>query len=220
MLLVAMSSLQGRPMARAFDELASLDVGIQLTPGNVPTEGFHAHVVRSGIATRRHHGFAWDARKRPVWAADGACLVDAESVHPPQDREAADWRAWYDAAGSRPILEVMYPGYALGTGGEVERAIADGLPLAVDVSHVHIQRTQGAMDDRVWRRLADYPQIAEVHVSANAGRHDTHDPLRADTFGLDWARERLAELPVVLECYMHRLSIDERRRQIDLVKGG
>ena len=35
------------------------------------------------------------------------------------------------------------------------------------------RRTQGAMDDRVWRRLADYPHIAEVHVSANAGRHDT-----------------------------------------------
>ena len=219
MLFVALSSLQGRPMARAFDELAALGVGIQLTPGNVPTPEFADHVVRSGIVTRRHHGFAFDARKTPVWGADGACLVGSESVHPPAAREAAgDWRAWYERQAARPILEVMYPGYALGTGAEVARAIADALPLAVDVSHVHIQRAQGAMDDRVWRRLADYDRIAEVHVSANAGRHDTHDPLVADSFGLAWARERLRDVPVVLECYMHRLSLDERRRQIDLVR--
>src|SRR6188508_3392374 len=157
MLFVALSSLQGRPMARAFDELASLEVGIgiQLTPGNIPTEGFHDHVLRSRVVTRRHHGFSFDARKQPTWVADGACAVASESVHPPEDGECAgDWRAWYAAAPVRPILEVMYPGYALGTGDEVERAMADALPLAVDVSHVHIQRAQGVMQDRVWRRLA------------------------------------------------------------------
>ena len=218
MLFVALSSLQGRPMARAFDELASLGVGIQLTPGNIPTPDFANHVAQSRVVTRRHHGFTFDARRTPTWDASGACVVASESVHPPEDDETAgDWRAWYANAEARPILEVMYPGYALGTGDEVERAMADALPLAIDVSHVFIQRTQGAMDDRVWRRLADYPHIAEVHVSANAGRHDTHEPLRADSFGLAWARERVKAVPVVLECYMHRLSLDERRRQIDLV---
>ena len=215
MLFVALSSLQGRPMARAFDEIAALEVGIQLTPGNIPTMGFDDHVSRSGVITRRHHGFSFDARKQATWDASGACLVSSESVHPPEDGECAgDWRA----CETLPIIEVMYPGYALGCGDDVERAMTDGLILAVDVSHVHIQRAQGAMDDRVWRRLADYDRIAEVHVSANAGRHDTHDPLHADSFGLAWARERLADLPVVLECYMHRLSFDERRRQIDLVR--
>jgi hypothetical protein len=218
-MFVALSSLQGRPMARAFDELASLEVGIQLTPGNTPTEGFHDHVSRSGVVTRRHHGFAFDARKAPVWSSDGACLVTSESVHPPEAGECAgDWRAWYAAATEPPILEVMYPGYELGTGDEVERAIAEHLPLVVDVSHVYIQRAQGVMTDRVWRRLMDYAHVAEVHVSANAGRHDTHEPLREDTFGLAWARERGRQLPLVLECYMHRLSVDERRRQIDLVR--
>ena len=207
-------------MARAFDELASLEVGIQLTPGNIPTEGFLDHVARSNVVTRRHHGFSFDARKQATWSADGACLVDSESVHPPETGECdGDWRAWYVGAPVRPIVEVMYPGYALGTGGEVEQAMTDQLPLVVDVSHVYIQRTQGVMTDRVWRRLMDYAQIGELHVSANAGRHDTHDPLRADTFGLAWARERSHELPLVLECYMHRLSVDERRRQIDLVRG-
>lgn len=218
MLFVALSSLQGRPMARAFDELASLGVGIQLTPGNLPTPAFADHVARSGVVTRRHHGFAFDARVTPTWLANGACGVTSESVHPPEDGECAGhWRAWFDRADTRPVLETMYPGYALGTGEEIERAVVDRIALAVDVSHVHIQRAQGAMTDRVWKLLADYEHVAEIHVSANHGRHDTHEPLRHDSFGLHWARERRG-LPIVIECYMHRLSFDDRRRQIDLVR--
>ena len=218
MLFVALSSLQGRPMTRAFDELAALGVAIQLTPGNLPTPGFREHVARSDVVTRRHHGFAWDTRRQETWGTDGTCLVDSESVHPPEDGQASEWIAWYENATQRPILEVMYPGYALGNGRAVERAMDARWPLAVDVSHVFIQRTQGAMDDRVWRRLCDYEHVAEVHVSANAGRHDTHEPLREDTFGLAWAGERSANLPIVLECYMHRLSADRRRAQIDLLR--
>lgn len=220
-----MSCLQGRPMAEAFDELARLGAAIQLTPGNLPTPGFRAHVEASGVRTRRHHGFAYEARRAETWAADGACLVESESVHPPADgepageRAGAGWRGWYEAAERRPILEVMYPGYALGTGAEVEAAMAGGLPLAVDVSHVYLQRVQGAMDERVWRRLCDYDRIAEVHVSANRGRADTHQPLAPDTFGVGWARERLrAGCPVVLECYMHRLGEPARRAQIDALR--
>jgi hypothetical protein len=214
MLYVALSALQGRPMGAAFDELAALGVAIQLTPGNLPTPGFADHVARSGVPTRRHHGFAWNARRTPVWDRDGTCLVASESVHPPEDKDGIAWRP----RQGDPIVEVMYPGYALGTGAQVEAAMAERLPVAVDVSHAFIQRSQGVMDDRVWRRLCDYEHVAEVHVSANAGRFDTHERLRADTFGLAWARERVGELPVVLECYMHRLSHDERRRQIDLVR--
>jgi len=225
MLFVAMSCLQGRPMAGAFDELARLGVALQLTPGNLPTPGFEAHVAASGVPARRHHGFSFERRRADVWSAGGACLVSSESVHPPEDGEGfarRAWRAWYDAAPDRPVLEVMYPGYALGCGDEVLAAMDARLPLAVDVSHVFIQRTQGAMDDRTWRRLAGYDRIAEVHVSANAGRHDTHQPLAPGdaTFGLAWAREQLrAGVPVVLECYMHRLTHDERRRQLDTVRG-
>ncbi len=203
-------------MARAFDELAALGAGIQLTPGNHPTPGFRDHVAAAGVVTRRHHGFSFDARRADTWL-DGACVSDADSVHPPEAGGA--WRAWYEARAVRPILEVMYPGYELGTGEEVERAMDDALPLAVDISHVHIQRTQGAMTEHTWRRLQDYPGIAEVHVSANNGRHDSHLPLRTDTFGLAWARERLAGGdPVVLECYLHKLSAGERRAQLDLIR--
>jgi len=217
MLFIALSALQGRPMAAAFDELVALGVGIQLTPGNHPTPGFRAHVAASGVATRRHHGFSFDARRTDTWR-DGACVTDAESVHPPE--AGAPWRAWYEAQAARPILEIMYPGFELGTGDEVEAAMAAALPIAVDISHVHIQRTQGAMSERTWRRLQDYPGIAEVHVSANDGRRDNHQPLRGDSFGLAWARARLAAGdPVVFECYLHRLSDGERRAQLDLIGG-
>jgi hypothetical protein len=221
MLFVALSCLQGRPMQAAFDELARLGTGVQLTPGNLPAPGFREYVRASGVATRRHHGFAWDARKQATWAGDGACLVDSESVHPPEEREAgfAGWRAWYEAAAVRPVVEVMYPGYALGTGAEVERAMADRLPLAVDISHVFIQLEQGAMTRATWDRLADYDGIAEVHVSANRGGHDTHLALADSTFGLAWACARLAAgTPTVLECYMHRLTTAERCHQIDLIR--
>ncbi len=114
----------------------------------------------------------------------------------------------------------MYPSYALGTGDEVERAMDDGYTLAVDISHVFIQRTAGAMTECVWRRLRDYPAIAEVHVSANRGTHDAHQPLTPETFGLDWARERLASgIPVVLECYMHKMAERERHGQLALIGG-
>jgi len=207
-------------MRSAFDELSRLGVGIQLTPGNLPTPGFREHVEASGVTVRRHHGFAFDARKTATWS-DGACVVASESVHPPQTDEPtnAAWRTWFERAAAQPILEVMYPGYALGTGDEVERAMDDGIVLAVDVSHVYLQRMQGAMTDATWRRLADYDRIAEVHVSANQGRADTHRPLTRDTFGLDWARERVANDDVViLECYMHKFSDDQRRHQLELLR--
>jgi hypothetical protein len=204
-------------MAAAFDELAALGAGIQLTPGNHPTPGFRAHVAASGVAVRRHHGFSFEARRGDTWC-DGECVTDAESVHPPQ--AGAPWRVWYETQTARPILEIMYPGFELGTGEAVEAAMDAGLPLAVDISHVHIQRTQGVMSERTWRRLQDYPRIAEVHLSANDGRHDSHQPLHSSSFGLAWARARLAiGDPVVFECYLHRLSDAERRAQLDLIRG-
>jgi hypothetical protein len=215
MLYVAMSSLQGRPMLAAFRELASLGVGIQLTPGNLPTPAFDREVASSGIRTKRHHGFSFDERKTTVWS-DGACVVASDSVHPPQGDEP--WEAWYADALDRPVIEVMYPGYQLGTGDAVERAMREGYTLAVDISHAFIQRSHGVMSEATWQRLCDYDRIAEVHVSANRGRYDTHQPITADTFGLEWARAKLrAGTTTVLECYMHRMPVDERRRQLEII---
>ena len=203
-------------MGRAFAELAALpDVdGIQLTPGCQPTAGF----APSGT-TRTHHGWALGAfRTRAVWANDGACRVASDSVHPPHAGSAAAAR-FLDGRPT-PILETMYPGYALGDGAALDAAMDRGLALAVDVSHLHIQRTQGCLGERTLARVLDYDRIAEIHVSANDGRRDQHRPLAAGSFGLAWARARLPEVPVILECYFHQLAPADRRAQIALVRDG
>jgi len=220
MLLLAMSCLQGRPMADAAADLLALEPdGLQLTPGNLPTPGFAD--VTAAIPTLRHHAFSYTARRSPVWDDAGRCLVDSDSVHPPQsDTPAA--RHWKQhVLSERPglVLETMYPGYELGSGHELTWAMNTGLRLAVDVSHLFIQRTAGVLSDTVFNQVLNYDRVAEVHVSANAGKADTHRPLTADTFGLDWAKAKLAAgTPVVLESYFHRLDTDSRDRQVDLVR--
>jgi hypothetical protein len=217
-------------MNTAFDELAALTCAVQLTPGNHPTRAFETHVATRGVPTRLHHGFAYAARKRPVWSDDGRCLVrgEAHSVHPPQagSRAAATVAAcglarWLEplvTSEGMPLLETMYPGYVLGSGAEIDLAMELGVRLAVDVSHVFMQLAQGAMATSTWDRLARYERIGEVHVSANDGTRDAHAPLEENAFGLGWARERMArDTPVVLECYMHRLGPGERRSQLEIL---
>jgi hypothetical protein len=213
-LMLAMSCLQGRPMGSAFAELLALAPdGVQLTPGNAPTVGFAA--VARGAPTRTHHGFSFAAMRAPVWA-DGALQGAWDSVHPPKGGR----EDWAPPEGLETAIEIMYPGEPLGDGASVARAMDAGVALAVDVSHVFIQRTQGAMSGAVWRRLQDYPRVAEIHVSANDGARDRHAPLAPDTFGLDWARARGADgPPLILESYFHKLTEDERRRQLAIVRG-
>lgn len=218
MLYLAMSCYQARPMRMAWRDLCALHPdGIQLTPGNIPEQSFQEEVQQSPLPTLRHHGFSWLARKQPVWDADGRCLVSSESVHPPScaEAQASGWQM----EGHTPLLETMYPGQALGTGLELEAAMDAGVRLAVDVSHLFIQQVAGVLRDSTWRRLQDYPHIGEVHLSANEGRHDAHQPIHGRTFGLAWAREKLrAGTPVVLECYMHSMSRDQAERQLDLCR--
>ncbi len=220
MLVVALSCLQGRPMRAAFDELAPLADGIQLTPGNLPTPGFAAYAASAH--TLVHHGFAFDARRTAVWGPGAAPLVARRSVHAPEISEASFGelqRAIGAIRSAELVLETMYPGFALGCDAELAWAMAEQLPLAVDVSHLAIQRAAGVLDDRTLARLFDYDRIVEIHVSQSDGVRDRHAPLHADTFGLAWARARQAAgTPAVIECYMHRLTRDERRRQIELAR--
>ena len=204
-------------MGSAVDALLALRPdGLQLTPGNQPTPGISERL--GALTARTHHGFSAHAWKQTVWRADGTCAVDSDSVHPPvSTHPAAD--TWAPDA-TMPVLETMYPGNRLGTGAELDHVMSLGLPLAVDVSHVFMQRCAGAIGEATWKRLQDYEHVAEVHVSANAGRSDSHFPLTADTFGLPWALEKLrAGTPVILESYFHRLSHDARRAQVALFDG-
>jgi len=205
-------------MQSAFEELSTLDVqGIQLTPGNAPTRGFAEGVRRSDVDTRTHHGFSTVAMRQEVWSDAYELTGVWHSVHPPRNA-AADW---LPAPGANVCIETMYPGLPFGTGDALRATMDAGLRLAVDVSHIFIQRQQGVLGDDTWRRLQDYERIEEIHLSANDGRRDRHAPLAHDTFGLEWARQRSAQgsTPVMLECYMHKLSVDERRKQIEIARG-
>ena len=217
-LYLALSCLQGRPMHWAFDELAALGpTGIQLTPGNAPTVGFMEHVAVSSIPTKTHQGFTPRAIRKEVWKDQQTLSGQWDSVHPPR-QASLDWAPNLELKDQ--IIEIMFPGRALGTGKAVEKAMANGQILAVDVSHIFIQLTQGSMSEQTWRKLQDYDGIAEVHMSANAGDRDAHAPISADTFGLEWAREKGGSgTPVILESYFHKVENDDRRRQMDMVRG-
>lgn len=207
-------------MQSAFDELAGLGVGVQLTPGNEPTRHFEAKVTASGVPFRTHHGFSFHARVAQVWRDDGACIIATDSVHPPKENTPAarHFDAWLEQHGDERVLETMYPGYRLGTGDELERAMSLGVSLAVDVSHLFIQRTAGVLNDGTLRKVFDYEHIAEVHVSMNDGRHDSHRLLRRDAFGLAWAKERTQHgLPLIHEAYLHKATAEVRRAQLSLL---
>ncbi len=208
-------------MAMAFEDLVALGPdGIQLTPGNHPTPGFVSVVVASNLPVRTHHGFSWTERRRPVWHR-GTLLVAAASVHPPAASMGFEPSTLFGPDSPSPTaLETMYPGEHLGSGEAIERAMRNDIPLAVDVSHIFIQREQGVMSQGTWARLQDYPNVVEVHVSANDGRRDQHQPIQRGTFGLQWAQARAqAGTPVILEGYFHRLSTDLRSRQLALLRG-
>ncbi len=208
MLYLALSCFQGRTMgdaARTLVALAPGRIGLQLTPGCAPS------AIDVECPVRTHHGFTPLALRARVW--DGGTLCwHGDSVHPPQEREVPDdWRAPEDL-----VMETMYPGYAaLANGDQISEAMDAGRWLAVDVAHLGIQMHRGVLPEPVLRCLLDYKRIAEVHVSTSREARDTHAELTDETWGVEWARERLAEgTPVVLECYMHKLTHEQRLEQI------
>jgi hypothetical protein len=191
--------------AQTLAALAPGRVGLQLTPGCAPSP------IDIACPMRTHHGFTYRALRAQVW--DGGTLVwHGDSVHPPLQRQVPDdWQPPDDV-----VLETMYPGYAaLANGDQIAAAMDEGRWLAVDVAHLDIQRYHGILAPSVLRRLLNYPRIAEVHVSTSREHRDTHAKISASTWGIEWARTRLAAgTPVILECYMHKLSHEERLEQI------
>ena len=221
-LFLALSCLQGRPQGEAFRTLVALAPdGIQFTPGNLPTAGFRSLVEASPMAMRFHHGFAWDAYRVPVYSGRALVLnaTGLRSLHPPK-ADTGPFTDWLTGAQAGYVIaETMYPGYHLGSGKELEEAMEAGLRLAVDVSHLHIQRIRGVVDDGQLARVLDYDRIDEIHVSDNDGRADQHRQISAGTPLLGWALERASVgVPLVYESYLHRVSEDDRRRQLDLVR--
>jgi hypothetical protein len=190
--------------------LAPGRVGLQLTAGCAPSP------IAMSCPTRTHHGFTHRALRAPVW--DGGRLVwQGDSAHPPRARDVPEgWRPPDDV-----VLETMYPDYAdLANGDQIAAAMDRGRWLAVDVAHLDIQTFHGILAKPVLQRLLDYERVAEVHVSTSHEHRDTHAKLTTPTWGIDWARQRLAAgTPVILECYMHKLSHEERLEQVTCLMG-
>jgi hypothetical protein len=208
MLYLALSCFQGRRMSDAAETLVALApgrVGLQLTPGCAPSP------IAVQCPMRTHHGFTYHALRAQVW--DGGKLVwHGDSVHPPRQQDVPDnWQPPDDV-----VMETMYPGYAaLANGDQIAAAMDAGRWLAVDVAHLDIQMYHGILAKSVQRRLLNYERIAEVHVSSSREARDTHAKLASTNWGIEWARARLVVgTPVILECYMHKLSHEERLEQI------
>ena len=224
MLLLATSCLQGMPLVRACLELLALQPdGLQLCPGHPPSPGLRALLCRVQTRLQTHHGFSWSVPRAPVWDAAGQPLVpldDRRSLHPPRTLPPQGLEAWLaQAAAARWTLEIMPPGWILSDELAIDAALAHGVSLAVDVSHLHILRTAGRLSAAGTRRLLDAPHISEIHVSESDGRLDLHRALSPDTYGVGWALERTADaVPMVLECYLHRLDDAARRHQIERLR--
>lgn len=206
-------------MQAAAEDLLTLSPdGLQLTPGNTPTPSFESWLNQQQISYILHHGFAWQGLRQAVWNDDGTCRVRSHSVHPPQHKHPAAAHWLKQRLPAFMAFETMYPGYALGDGQSLNQAMDQHLPLAVDVSHLWIQLQQNLLDKNTLDRLKHYPLIRELHLSANAGRYDSHEPLENSSFGLDWLRSLGRRVPVVLECRMHRMSPAARSAQITLIR--
>lgn len=209
----ALSCFQGELSTTAATNLLGLGFSaLQLTPGCVPQRELEE--LLAGVTTSTHHGWSPRAMRRPVWR-DQALVTDADSIHPPLARDAG-W-FWELDPETLPIIEVMYPSYTLGSGSEIRRAMDAGMKLAVDVSHLWIQLSSNACTKADIDALLAYANIAEIHVSHNDGTRDSHSPLTLDSYGLSWAAER-SDVPVVFEGYLHRLTDQQRREQVDLLR--
>lgn len=208
MLYLALSCFQGRRMGDAAQTLLNLApgrVGLQLTAGCAPSP------IDVGCPVRTHHGFTHQALRARVWDR-GVLLWHGDSTHPPLQRDVPD--GWQPPDGV--VLETMYPGYAtLANGDQIAAAMDAGRWLAVDIAHLGIQMYHGILAKSVLQRLTDYERVAEVHVSTSREARDTHAKLSNATWGVEWAREHVARgTPVILECYMHKLSHEERLEQV------
>lgn len=227
---LAMSALQGRPAVEALRELVPLAresgcEGIQLTPGNSPPKD--RELPLQGLKSRFHHTYSPTSPIGKGWhRQDGALafgtVTDNRSIHPPFGREATIKEACDYFSKSSMLCEIpLYKQY-LGASYSDCMALAEACPsgVAVDVSHLFISLTSEGWTVAQVREVMNLPNIREIHVSANNGRIDQHRSLFPTDFGLDWARERAQDnIPVVLECYMHTLDSETRRKQFFIVRG-
>ena len=164
-LLLASSCLQGQPLLSAARALLALGPdGLQLCPGHPPQAGLQPVLSRVDCALRLHHGFSWTAYRQEVWSEAGRPLLEEpeRSLHPPESGRLP-FLAWLEEmAEAGRIIELMPPGAWLGSGPELEQAMAAGLRLACDQPSGAVTdatapvisrgaRTPSGRGTRVWR---------------------------------------------------------------------
>lgn len=216
MLFIALSSLQARSQISAYNDIILLSPdGIQLTPGNFPSLNFK-NEIKAPYA--KHHGFCWDKRKTNVYDENLKPInIDYNhSIHPPKENLNVNFEYWLENVGDY-IFECMYPGYWLGSGDQIEKAINLGKRLAVDISHLHIIVNHNLISKFQLNKLLNYDKISEIHISQNNGKYDTHNLITKDAPFLNWVSSR-KDLLWVYESYLHKLSLDERLEQIEIVR--
>ena len=221
-IFLTLSCLQGRPMYQAARELLSLEgvTGLQLTPGNVPTHRFEDFLHQEQIPHFFHEGFSWQSLRQQVWDSSYALRVPPRSVHPPR---WPDNRAEQDAlraailAHPEYVYEVMYPPYFLGDTDSLRWAMEHQVSLALDISHAHILHRRYQLPTHLLDALLDYPHLAEIHVSDNAGDRDSHRCLTPDSFLLKELKH-LRHLPWMFEAYLHKVPPAVRQEQIHLLE--
>lgn len=210
-----MSCFQGRPQHIALNNVMELNPeGLQLTPGNHPSPNFKESIT---VPYRFHHGFCWSAYRREVYNSDLMPINIGyhHSIHPP---ETGDFNQWISKVGDY-VLECMYPGYLLGTGEEIEVALKLRKRLAIDISHLFIMKSQGVISNSILNKILDYDLIEEIHISHNDGKYDSHRPISESTPYLDWAKGRKGKTLLVYESYLHKLSLTDRLKQLEIIRG-
>lgn len=211
-----MSCFQGRPQNNALSNLLALNPdGIQLTPGNHPTSGFKESL---NLPYRFHHGFSWNKYRRDIYDGAGKLIIDISyqhSIHPPKNDVGVSFNQWISTTEDY-LLEIMYPGYFLGNGQEIEQAMDLNKRLALDISHLYIQQCQEVISKKLIDKLLCYHNIQEIHVSHNNGINDTHQPINTNTPFISIIQKK--SIPIVYESYLHKSDLLTRHQQIDLLR--
>lgn len=219
MLFLALSCLQGPAwhQERAAETLLGLGRvdGLQLTPGN--PGGWSRE---PWFRWNRHMGHGWDRPIERVYGPGDEPKWRHGSIH-----ARANWRTLAER-GDGLVLECMYPGAKEPAGfittEDYAWAVQNSVPVALDLSHASIAIARGVLTEEAVMDLLARGDVREVHLSYNDGRADQHRPVPAAYPWLGaaeaWAKAH-PDRPVVLECYMHRLSDDQRRDQVARLEG-
>jgi hypothetical protein len=132
------------------------------------------------------------------WETLGAVGVDfaVETMYVPQVRDEAVKSGGYHLSSPGEVFDFAM--WAEGQGWD--------RPLLVDVSHLHIGWRSGLWTEADIVELLESRWVAELHLSENDGRTDSHRPLTAGHIVHDWvARADVSCIPLVVD--------EGRRRQ-------